>query len=87
MAENKSEKLPQFNSTKELIDFFDTRDLGDYESDMSETNFDVAIEQKHYLVSVDEKLMNGLLEIANKQQVSVEILVNSWLKERILKAN
>lgn len=87
MAENKSEKLPQFNSTKELIDFFDTRDLGDYESDMSETNFDVAIEQKYYLVSVDEKLMNGLLEIANKQQVSVEILVNSWLKERILKAN
>lgn len=87
MAENKPEKLPQFNSTKELVDFFDTHDLGDYELDMLETNFDVAIEQKHYLVSVDEKLMNKLLEIAKKQQVSVEILVNSWLKERISKDN
>lgn len=87
MEENKDKKLPQFHSTEELVDFFDTHDMGDYESEMPETNFDVKIEEKHYLVSVDEKLMSGLLEIASKQQISVEMLVNSWLKEKILQAS
>jgi hypothetical protein len=30
--------------------------------------------------------MNKLLEIAQEQQVSVEMLVDSWLKEKIIKA-
>jgi hypothetical protein len=31
--------------------------------------------------------MNELVEIAKKQQVSVEMLVNSWLKEKLLTAS
>ena len=34
MAESKAKKLPQFNSTEELIGFFDTHDLGEYEEDL-----------------------------------------------------
>ena len=30
MAESKAKNLPQFDSTEELIDFFDTNDLGEY---------------------------------------------------------
>ena len=29
IAESKAKKLPQFDSTEELIDFFDTHDLGE----------------------------------------------------------
>ncbi len=61
MAENKSQKLPQFDSIEELVDFFDTHDMGEYDLDMPQKDFDVKIERKHYLVSVDEKLMNELL--------------------------
>lgn len=83
MTENKSQILLQFNSPEELVDFFDAHDMGEYESDLLETDFDIKIERKHYFISVDEQLMNGLLEVAREQQVSVEIIVNSWLKEKI----
>ena len=87
MTENKSHKLPKFDSTEELIDFFDTHDLGDYEEDLPEVDFDVDLKRKHYLVSVEANLMNKLLEIAQEQHISVEMLVYSWLKEKIVKAS
>ena len=39
MVESKAKKLPQFDSTKELIDFFDTHDLGEYGEDLPEVIF------------------------------------------------
>lgn len=86
MAESKS-KLPQFNSNQELIEFFDTHDMGEYESELPETYFDVDIKRNHYLVSVNEYLMSKLLEAAKEQQVSVEMLLDSWLKEKLLSAH
>jgi hypothetical protein len=86
MAESKSKKLPQFSSNQELVEFFDTHDLGEYESELPEEYFDVDIKQNHYLVSVDRHLMSKLLEIAGEQQVSVEMLLDSWLKEKFLQA-
>ncbi len=87
MTENKSRKLPKFDSTEELVDFFDTHDLGEYEEDLPEVDFDVDLKRKHYLVSVEGTLMNKLLEIAQEQHISVEMLVDSWLKEKIVKAS
>ena len=54
---------------------------------MPEVDFDVDLKRKHYLVSVEGNLMNKLLEISQEQQVSVEMLVDSWLKEKIIKAS
>lgn len=34
MKEIKSQKLPLFNSTVELVNFFDANDMGEYEEDM-----------------------------------------------------
>ena len=87
MAESKSKKLPQFNSSQELVEFFDTHDMGEYESELPEAHFDVDIKRNHYLLSVDGYLMNKLLEVAKGQQVSVEMLIDSWLKEKLLKAS
>ena len=82
MAENNSTGLPSFNSTQEIVDFFDNHDLGEFWEEMPEAFFDVDIKGKKYLISVDEFLMNKLLEIAKSQQVSIEALVDSWLKEK-----
>jgi hypothetical protein len=86
MTENSSKNLPKFDSTEELVDFFDTHDLGEYEENLPEVDFDVDLKRNHYLVSVEEHLMNKLLEVAREQQVSVEMLVDSWLREKIVKA-
>jgi hypothetical protein len=87
MAENNLDRLPPFHSSQELVEFFDGHDMGEYESQLPEADFEVDIKRNRYLVSVDERLMSQLLEVAQDQQVSVELLVDSWLKEKLLKAS
>lgn len=87
MTENKSDTtLPQFSSDQALVDFFDTHDMGDYIDQMPEVEFEIDIKRSRYLVSVDGSLMDQLSETAKRQQVSVERLVDTWLKEKLLKA-
>ncbi|NEQ99664.1 MAG: hypothetical protein F6K30_23675 [Cyanothece sp. SIO2G6] len=83
MAESKSNSLPQFNSQTELVDFFDTHDMGDYADALPEVSFEVDLQRSHYLVSVDEGIMQNLLEIAREKQISVELLLDGWLKEKV----
>jgi hypothetical protein len=87
MPENESGKLPKFESSQELVEFFDTHDMGEYESQMPEVEFEINLKRDHYLVSVDGHLMSQLLEAAQNQQISVELLVDAWLKEKLLKVN
>jgi len=83
MAENDSKKLPAFASLDELVEFFDTSDLGDYEGSLPEVDFDVDLRRKTHLVAIDEETNNRLTEIAEQEQTPAESLVNSWLKEKI----
>lgn len=69
------------------MEFFETHDMGEYESELPKAYFDVDIKRNHYLVSVDGYLMNKLLEVTKEQQVSVEMLLDSWLKEKLLEAS
>jgi hypothetical protein len=87
MAESKSRGLPSFNSTQELVEFFDTHDMGEFWDEMPEVHFDVDIKSKRYLISVDESLMSKLSEIAKLQQVSIEALVDLWLREKVLEVS
>ena len=46
MARSKSKKIPSFKSLDELVDFFDTHDLGEYLNGMPEAQFDVGIKKR-----------------------------------------
>ena len=83
MAENDLQKLPSFASLDELVEFFDTRDMGEYEEDLPEAHFDVDLRKKTHLVAIDEETNNRLTEIAEQERTPAESLVNSWLKEKI----
>jgi len=83
MKENNPQSLPSFASLDELVEFFDTNDMGDYLDEMPEANFDVDIKRRTHLVAIDEELVVKLNEIARLKQIPAESLVNSWLKEKI----
>jgi hypothetical protein len=83
MEEN---KLPLFNSVTDLADFFDTHDMGEYMEHMPEVHFDVAINRTTHFVAIDEDVIKQVFEIAKSQNVSAEQLINTWVKERLLKA-
>jgi hypothetical protein len=83
MAENNSQPLPSFASLDELVEFFDTHDLGEYEESLPEAHLNVGLQRKTHLVAIDEETNNRLTEIAEQERTPAESLVNSWLKEKI----
>jgi hypothetical protein len=83
MAENNSQKLPAFASLDEMVEFFDSHDMGDYLEEMPEVQFDVNLQRKTHFVAIDEELADRLTEIAEQEHIPAEALVKSWLKEKI----
>lgn len=76
-----SHKLPALQTSNELVEFFDTHDLGQY--DLPEVQFNVDVKQRKYLVTVDAKLAHQIARIAQAQGMSFEELIHRWLREKI----
>ena len=81
-----SKPLPKFGTTQDLVNYFDTHEMGDHWAQMPEAHFEVSLKKKTYLVSLDEEVMKRLTEIARSRQTSTESLVNSWLREKTAQA-
>ena len=87
MGKSKSKSLPRFNSSLELIEYFDTHDMGEYWDLMPEAHFDVEIKGRTHLIAIDEEIAQKLTRIAKSKKISSGALVNSWLREKIRKAS
>ena len=84
MPRSKTKAMPKFESTSELVDFFDTHDLGDYWESLPEAKLDIDIRKRRHLVAIDEKLMKRVSEIAKSKSMPAERLINRWLEEKVL---
>ncbi|MBT9160853.1 MAG: CopG family antitoxin [Dehalococcoidia bacterium] len=83
MAKSKSKVMPHFASLDELVEFFDTHDLGDYWDQMPEVHFEVDIRRRTHLFAIDDELAGKLTQIARVRQIPAQELINSWLREKI----
>jgi hypothetical protein len=83
MARTKTKSIPRFRSLDELVEFFDTQDMGEYLKEMPEAKFEVDIKRRTHLFVLDAELAGKLTEIAKSKQTSSESLINAWLKEKI----
>jgi CopG antitoxin of type II toxin-antitoxin system len=83
MAENNDERMPSFASLDELVEFFDTHDMGEYGRTLPESHFEVDLQRRTHLIAIDEQINNRLTEIAEQEQTPAESLVNDWLREKI----
>ena len=86
MEKNKGKTLPRSRSLNELVDFFETHDMGDYWEHMPEAYFDVNIRKRTHLVALEEDIFDKLTEIAKTKKISSESLINTWLKDKIRRA-
>jgi hypothetical protein len=50
---------------------------------MPEVNFEVYIKRKVHLFTLDAELASKLTAIAKSRKVSSQILINTWLREKI----
>ncbi len=85
MAESKAESLPT-GSVDDLVEFFDSHDMGDYWDQMPEVHFDVDIERRAHLVTLDEDIVAKITQVARSRHVSSESLINSLLREKLAEA-
>lgn len=79
-------KMPEFESVEELVQFFDNNDMGQYFDEMPEVPFTVDIQRRRFLISVDKQLMKKLAKVAKAQHTSTEQLINAWLEEKATQA-
>jgi hypothetical protein len=79
-------KLPKFQSVEELVEFFDSHDLGEFWADLPEAQFEVDLKRRTFLVAVDGRLMKKLARFAKTRNTSTHAIVNAWLQEKLAQA-
>ena len=82
MKKNRS-SISRGKSYKEIGDFWDTHDLGDYWEQSRAVKFQVDITSKRIYYPVDTTLSNQLRSIAHRRGVSPETLLNLWIQEKV----
>ncbi len=86
MRKNKAKAQLRSKSVKELVDFFEVHDMGDYWEKMPNAHFDVDIKKRKHLVALEEDVVDKLTKIAKSKKVPSELLINTWLKDKIRRA-
>jgi len=71
----------------DLVEFFETHDMGEYWDQMPEAQFEINIKKRTHLIAIDEEVADRISAIAKSKKTSPASLVNSWLKEKIQKAS
>jgi CopG antitoxin of type II toxin-antitoxin system len=87
MARSKSQKVPLPKKLDDLVEFFETHDMGEYWDRMPEAHFEVEIKKRTHLIAIDEDIADQITAIAKSRKTSSESLVNSWIKEKIQKVS
>lgn len=82
MGESKR-SISQAQSYKEIGEFWDTHDLGDYWEQMEPVEFEVDIQSEVRYYAVESTLAARIAEIAWQRGVSVETLLNLWVQEKL----
>jgi hypothetical protein len=83
MRKSKSKPLPRFKSVAELVDFFDSHDMGDYWDRLPRSEFDIDIKTTKHLIAVDKEIIPELNKVAKSKKVPADELVNTWLREKL----
>lgn len=90
MARDKQEREPvpaHFGTIDEAAEFWDTHDLADY-WDLTEEVEDVEVDlqRRRYLFALAPDVVGKVVQVARKQGVSAETLVNVLLTEKLQEA-
>lgn len=80
----KKSVLPR--SLHELVEFFDTHDMGEHWDDLPEAHFKINLKKRTHLIALDEKLWSKVAQVAQMRKMSSETLINTWVKEKLHQA-
>lgn len=77
-------KLPQFESLDELVEFWETHDFTDYLAEMEEIDFNTLSSLGATLrITLSPEPLARLAEMADQQGVTPNSLAQAWIEERL----
>ena len=80
----KRKPIPKsFAGIDEAANFWDEHDLSDYLDFTKAVDFDVNIQRRVFLTALEPQLAKRLTDIARKQGIATETLINVWLAEKM----
>lgn len=83
----KTEPIPEeFATLTEASDFWDTHDVSDYWDKATEARFKVSLKKEPKYIVLEKDIAKKVVNIAKKRHVSIETLINLWLKEKLSNA-
>jgi hypothetical protein len=82
MDENKS-SISKAQSYREIGEFWDRHDVTDYWEQTEAVEFEVNLESDVRLVALEPDLASKANEVAWKKGVSLETLLNLWVREKL----
>ena len=84
MGESKAKDLlpEEFESIEEAAEFWDTHSLADYWDETQEVQIEIRAVRKQR-VALASELDKEVADVAKREGVSVETLVNLWVAERL----
>jgi hypothetical protein len=82
MDENKS-SISKAQSYQEIGEFWDTHDVTDFWDQTKPVEFEVDLESNVRLVALEPDLATKVNEVAWKKGVSLETLLNLWVREKL----
>jgi hypothetical protein len=79
--------LPEsFESLQEAAEFWDRHDVTDYDDLTTEVHFDVDLQRRTVLTALEPELAKRVAEVAQRQGIATETLINLWLSEKLAAA-
>ncbi len=79
--ENKSQPIPGNMTVEEASEFWDTHDVADYPS--REVQMQYTAEENVTFVAIANQFLSPLEQLAKKNGISLETLVNLWIQEKL----
>ncbi len=86
-SKRKVDSLPKnFADPKEAADFWDAHSVADYWDEMEDAHFEIEIDDTPKAVALEYPLARRLSEVSKKENLSIDILVNLFLKEHLARS-
>ena len=83
-SKKKIEPIPdEFKNIMEASDFWDKHDITDYWGETKEIKFKAVLKKEPKYIALEESIAKKAFNLAKKKHVSIETLVNLWLKEKL----
>ncbi|MBU1262513.1 BrnA antitoxin family protein [bacterium] len=86
---NKKDPLPEeFKTFEELSNFWDSHDVTDYAEYLTPVECNVASHPTHeYIIVLSDELNRLMQEAQSREGVSIETLVNLWVKDGLQRSH